>query len=213
MLGYLAVAIASHTAASPPPSAVLTNSEAPLDGTDPPHAVDIAGKPIPQSSTTMPDKPIILGKDSKSRSRAELKPEAAFDHTKHATDVGYSIDGKAATACVVCHHTEQPSAPKGKEYLRRFERKEVLTAEQLAASQQPVRSCRACHFQEATAATNEFPPPFPKEMGREPAERVTNQEAYHINCIGCHEAVAKGNPKSKAPTDETGCGSCHSKKT
>ena len=34
------------------------------DGEDPPHAVDTAGKAIPNQGTTQPDKPINLAKDS-----------------------------------------------------------------------------------------------------------------------------------------------------
>src|SRR5215213_10837449 len=98
-LGYLAVMLACNSA---PPSAALVqesntgansnaqantnttassnaaapaNSSAPAQGTNPPHAVDISGKPIPESGTTMPDQPIILAKDSKSPIRGELKPE------------------------------------------------------------------------------------------------------------------------------------------
>lgn len=208
----LAVTVSDNAASSPSSSAMLVKSEAAIDGTDPPHAVDIAGKVIPESSATQPDKPIILSKDSKDPKWGELKPEAVFDHTRHH-DVAHTLDGKTATACVECHHTEQPSATANQPYLKRFERKAVLTAEQLDTSKEPVKSCRSCHWQEATAGTAEFPPKsikYPKEMGRPPSGKLTNDNAYHTNCIGCHDVAMKRDPKLKAPQ---ACGDCHIKKT
>src|SRR5882672_10277738 len=132
---------------------VVYNTASSLDGINPPHAVDTSGKAIPESSATQPDKPIILSKDSNDPKWGELKPEAVFDHTKHH-DVTHTLDGKTATACVYCHHTEQPMPVAGKPYLKKSERNEVLTAAQLESSKQPVNSCRHCHFQEATAPTD-----------------------------------------------------------
>jgi hypothetical protein len=182
------------------------------DGTNPPHAVDITGKVIPPSSATQPDKPIILAKDSKDALYGEHTLEAAFDHVKHSTDAKRSIDGKSAPSCVECHHTEQPSAPKGQEYLKRFERDEVLTAKGLEASKKPVQSCRNCHFQSATEPTSEFPPQsvkYPRSMNRPSTGLLTNEIAYHVNCITCHKASQKRDAKSKAPT---GCTDCHVQK-
>ena len=189
----------------------LASSEASYDGTNPPHAVDVAGRAIPESSATQPDKPIILAKDSADEKWGELKPESAFDHTKHETDLMNSLDGKTATTCVECHHTEQPSAPTGHEYLKRFERKEILTTTQLEASKQPVKSCRACHFQTSSEETDEFPPKsvtYPKQMAKQPSGKLTNDVAYHSRCISCHEAATKRDPKLKAPQ---ACGECHKK--
>src|SRR5216684_3113415 len=90
------------------------------DGTTPPHAIDTDGKAIPESSATQPGKPIILSKDIHDDKYGELRPEAAYDHTKHNTDVMHTLDGKTLTTCVECHHTEQPSAPSGKPYLKTF---------------------------------------------------------------------------------------------
>jgi hypothetical protein len=210
--GYLTMTAAHNTAPSLVASAMLTGGGTQQDATTPPHAVDVDGKAIPASGTVMPDKPIILAKDSRSPIRGELKPEAAFDHAKHTTDVGHSLDGKTLTSCAECHHTEQPSAPKGQEYLKRFERKEALTAKQLQESQQPVKSCRACHLQEGEKGTSEFPPKnvtYPKEMKKAPLEKVTNEVAYHVNCRTCHEAVKLRDPKVSAPQT---CVDCHSRK-
>ncbi|MGI9065940.1 MAG: cytochrome c3 family protein [Pyrinomonadaceae bacterium] len=211
-LTCLMVTVAYNTAPSPLPSTMLAKGEAPLDGANPPHAVDIAGKTIPDSSATQPDKPIILSKDSNDPKWGELKPEAAFDHTKHH-DVTHTLDGKTATACVYCHHTEQPMPVAAQPYLKKSERTAVLTAAQLETSKQPVNSCRHCHFQEATAATDESPPKsvkYPREMGLPPSGKLTNDVAYHLRCMGCHDVAMKRDPKLKAPQ---ACGDCHVKKT
>ena len=189
------------------------NAASSFDGTNPPHAVDTAGKAIPDSSATQPDKPIILSKDSTDPKWGEFKPETPFDHTKHNTDVTHTLDGKTLTACVHCHHTEQPMPVAGKPYLKKSERTATLTAAQLETSKQPVNSCRHCHFQEATDPTDEFPPAgvkYPKEMRLPPSGKLTNENAYHLRCIGCHDAAMKRDPKLKSPQ---GCGDCHVRKT
>ena len=192
---------------------VVYNAASSLDGLNPPHAVDTSGKPIPESSATQPDKPFILSKDSNDPKWGELKPETAFDHAKHNTDVKHTLDGKTPTACVYCHHTEQPMPVAGHPYLKKSERNAVLTTAQLETSKQAVNSCRKCHFQEASEETNEFPPKgvtYPKEMGRPPSGKLTNDNAYHTKCISCHEAAMKRDPTLKAPQ---GCADCHIKKS
>jgi len=192
---------------------VVYRAAASLDGTNPPHAVDTAGKAIPESSATQPDKPFILSKDSNDPKWGEMKPEMTFDHSKHNTDVKHTLDGKTPTACVYCHHTEQPMPVAGQPYLKKSERSEVLTAAQLESSKQPVNSCRKCHFQEATEETAEFPPKgvtYPKEMGKPPSGKLTNDNAYHTKCISCHEAGMKRDATLKAPQ---ACADCHVKKT
>jgi len=138
--------------------AVVYSTTASLDGVNPPHAVDTDGKTVPESSATQPDKPIILSKDIHDDKYGELKPEAALDHTKHNTDVMHTLDGKTLTACVYCHHTEQPMPVAGQPYLKKSERSEVLTSAQLETSKQAVNSCRKCHFQEASEEHNTLGP-------------------------------------------------------
>jgi hypothetical protein len=208
---YMAVTVARNAQSSLSLTTTSGNTSVPLDGIDPPHAVDISGKVIPESSTTRPDKPIILAKDSEDPKWGELKPEAAFDHTKHSTDLTHSIDGTTVSACVECHHTDQPSARKAEEYLKRFERKELLTAAQLETSKQPVKSCRACHLSPSSEETDEFPPKgvkYPKKTGRAPSGKLTNDVAYHINCLICHETAKTRDPKLKSPLE---CAECHIK--
>lgn len=209
-LGYLTLIVAHNTASSLSPSTTLTNT---LDGTDPPHAVDTSGKAIPNQSAEQPDKPIILAKDIDDPKYSELKPEAAFNHTKHSTDAMYSRDGKTVTTCAECHHTEQPMPVAGQRYLKKSERKEVLTAKQLEDSKQPVKSCRACHFQAASDETDEYPPKgvtYPKETGKQPSGKLTNDVAYHTKCISCHDAAKQRDPQLKSPQ---ACLDCHTKKS
>lgn len=208
-LFYMTVTVVHKASSSTIPLAGLTHNGSLPDGTTPPHAVDTAGNPIPEESTKMPDKPIILAKDSADKRWGEHKPGAEFDHVKHTTDIKHSLDGKTLIACVECHHTEQPGPVAGQPYLKKFVRKEVLTEKQLAASNQPVKSCRACHFQPTADETDEFPPQsitYPKEMNRQESGRLYNQQAYHINCILCHEAAKKRDPQLTAPVD---CDQCH----
>jgi hypothetical protein len=215
ILSYLGM-MACNTA---PPTAALINSptttSAPTalpDGVDPPHAVDTSGKALPNESATQPDKPVLLAKDSDDPKSGPLKPEAAFDHVKHSTLPAYGFDGKTVAACSDCHHTDQPAAPKGMEFLAKFERKEMLTAKQLETSKEPVKSCRACHLQASAEETDDFPPKsvtYPKEMNRPPSGKLTNDIAYHLNCNTCHDATKKRDPKTKAPST---CTDCHTAK-
>lgn len=198
-LSFVTVAVAYNTASS-------------FDGQNPPHAVDTSGKTIPESSATQPDKPIILSKDSKDPIYLELRPEAAFDHSKHNTDLLHTLNGKTATACVYCHHTEQPMPVAEHPYLAKSERKEILTAKLLeTAGAQAVNSCRHCHFQaeEGSPAKVKYP------RGTEPQDAkgeavLTNRVAYHVKCISCHMAATKRDPKLKGPQ---GCADCHIKKS
>jgi hypothetical protein len=209
----LLLTFACNNSSNQTTAALINNSGAPvaaLDGTNPPHAVDIDGKAIPDESIAQPLKPIILAKDSEAKD-GELKKEAAFDHVKHSTSPNYSVDGKTVAACADCHHTDQPKAPAGQDYLKKFERKEMLTTAELEKSKQPVKSCRACHFQASAEPTDEYPPDsisYAKEAGKTATkDKITNEEAYHLNCNTCHEAARK-----RAPKSPQACADCHVQK-
>lgn len=193
---------ANANAAAATPAAVSSDTS--------PHAVDIDGKVIPDESAVQPLKPIILAKDSEAKD-GELKKEAAFDHVKHSTDPLYSVDGKTVAGCADCHHTDQPTAPAGQAYLKKFERKEMLTTAELEKSKQPVKSCRACHLQASEEPTDEYPPDsisYAKEAGKTATkDKITNEEAYHLNCNTCHEAARK-----RAPKSPQACADCHVQK-
>ena len=156
-LGYLAVLFACNTApagliqnsnakanvnAAANTNAATANANAASANTATPAAApsgqitwkhaDMGGTFLPDASATQPDKTIILAKDSTKPKpdSGPLKPEAAFDHVKHSTLATYSLSGTTMPVCVDCHHTDQPSAPAGQEYLKKFERKAVLTAKE-----------------------------------------------------------------------------------
>jgi cytochrome c553 len=203
-LGLVATAVVYNPALSRSNNALF------VDGQNPPHAQDIDGKTIPESSATQPEKPIILSKDSKDPKYVELKREAAFDHSKHNTDVKHTLEGKTLTACVYCHHTEQPMPVANVPYLKKSERNEVLNAPQLETSKQAVNSCRHCHFQVEEGSPKAVK--YPRRS--QPSEAagitvLTNQSAYHIKCITCHATAVARDANLKAPQ---GCADCHVKK-
>jgi hypothetical protein len=211
--GYLTIMYAP-TAASVCTTDAWTICSLLADGTKPPHAVDTTGKAIPESSWSQPDKPIILAKDSHDSKWGELRPEAAFDHAKHSTEVMYSLDGKTLNSCVECHHTAQPKPPAGQEYLKKSDRTATLTAAQLEASKDPVQSCRACHFQESwEGGDSPASVKYPKKSGKPPSGVLTNENAYHLNCNSCHEAVAarESTVKDSRIKPPSQCSDCHTK--
>jgi hypothetical protein len=197
---------ANTAAAATPAAASSTN----------PHAVDIDGKAIPDQSTAEPTKPIILAKDSEDAKNGEMKKEAAFDHAKHSTDASYSVDGKAAVGCAECHHTDQPKAPAGQEYLKKLERTEMLTSEGLKKSTQAVKSCRVCHFQASAEPTDEYPPDsitYAKGSGKAATkDKILNDEAYHLNCNTCHDQALKNKTRAKPAKAPAACADCHVQK-
>lgn len=211
---------ASGNTAPAPAATVQANTNAAATtpaatGAAPAHAVDIDGKVIPSESTTEPTKPIILAKDSEAKD-GELKKEAAFDHVKHSTDASYSVDGKTVVGCAECHHTDQPKAPAGQDYLKLFKRTEMLTSEQLKKSSQAVQTCRACHLQASAEPTDEYPPDsitYPKESGKVATkDKITNEEAYHLNCNTCHDQATKNKSRAKAAKAPQACADCHTQK-
>ncbi len=139
---------------------------------------------------------VELAKDSKSDTWGVAK----FDHVTHSTK-NYSIDGTSVIGCAECHHTDQPSP---KPPLKLSERKEVLTAANLAAGDS-VKSCRTCHFQ----ADSDKKQPTITYEGESDSVELTNEEAYHRNCNTCHDAVKARKPNTTAPTK---CDQCHMKK-
>jgi cytochrome c553 len=149
-------------------------------------------------------KDVVLNKSPKTND-PKGKPPVPFSHENHATK-NYSADLKSVMSCAECHHTDQPkSALKGG--LKTSERDETLTAALLEKPDaKPVKSCASCHAQEGSkpaslAANPEFTPPDESD-----AITLTNEEAFHRNCITCHEAVKKTKADTSAPTT---CAQCH----
>jgi hypothetical protein len=149
-------------------------------------------------------KTVALNKDPKSKD-PKGKPAVPFNHENHATK-NYAADMKSVMGCTECHHTDQPkSALKG--VLKTSERDEALTAALLEkADAKPVKDCRSCHAQEGDKPASLAANPevtYPEES--DPIT-MTNEEAYHRNCITCHDAVKKIKADTKAPTT---CAQCH----
>ena len=130
----------------------------------------------------------------------------AFDHETH-TLKNYTPDGKTASSCVECHHTDQPKGNL-KPPLVTSERNVVLTAEVLKdAAAGPVKMCRGCHLQ---AGDDSKPLPVITKDGKQ--VKVDNEVAYHTNCFACHDAAIKARPDLASKisgSDPKGCVKCH----
>lgn len=127
----------------------------------------------------------ILAKDSEDKQNGD----AAFNHDNHSFK-NYSANGKSKIGCVECHHTDQPKSVAAPNLVR--ERNVALTIDNYSAAAAPnVKSCRACHLQ---VGDENF------------SDVMSNEEAYHRNCINCHKDAKKSFPK--IPID---CKECHVK--
>jgi len=156
---------------------------------------------IPKESKEQPKK-IVLDKDSLDDKWGEV----AFDHETHSLK-NYNPDGKTATSCIECHHTDQPKENL-KAPLVTSERSVPLTAEVLKdAAATPVKSCRSCHLQ---AGDDSKPLPLITKDGKQ--VKVDNEIAYHTNCFACHDAAIKAKPELATKisgSDPKGCVKCH----
>jgi hypothetical protein len=153
----------------------------------------------------MPDV-IVLAKDSK------LGP-VTFNHVNH-NGGKYSIDGTGPIACIECHHVAQPASELAKHPPLKTawpaDRTTTLTAELFAKDPAgaKVAACRDCHAR--AGETPKLLPAIPeiKHESSTAMITLTNQQAFHRNCAGCHTEIKKQRPASKAPTT-TQCTMCH----
>jgi hypothetical protein len=161
------------------------------------------------SSQTKPPETIVLAKEAK------LGP-VAFNHLKHITE-NRSPDGTTPIACVECHHTAQPAAEALKHPPHKTvwpaDRTTTLTAELLDKDPKAVAAiCTDCHARADTKP--KLLPEIPTvklEGGAEPTV-MNNQQAFHINCGGCHDQVVKARPNlDPAPPTSKKCTVCHKK--
>ena len=160
-----------------------------------------------QNATTIPDV-IVLGKDAK-------LGQITFNHVSH-NGGKYSIDGNGPIACIECHHTAQPSSELQKHPPLKTswpaDRTTTLTADLFAkgAAAAGVAACRNCHAR--AGETPKLLPAIPeiKHESSTAMIQLTNQQAFHRNCAGCHTEVKKTNPAMKGPTT-TQCTMCHKK--
>ncbi len=146
-----------------------------------------------------------------------LGPEAKlggvkFTHLDHVTK-NRGIDGKQIN-CVECHHTAQPASEVAKHPPLKtawpVDRTTTLTADLLEKDPAAeVNVCRDCHSRAATKP--KLLPELPKILAEGSTGQVVlnNQQAFHRNCAGCHDQIAK-NRTTTAPTSKK-CVACHKK--
>jgi cytochrome c553 len=160
------------------------------------------------SQTKLPDT-ITLAKEAK------LGP-VTFNHLKHATEKR-SADGTKTIECVECHHTAQPAAEAVKHPPHKTvwpaDRTTTLTADLLAKDpSMTVVVCTDCH-----ARADQKPKLIPeiprlKFEGASEETIMTNQQAFHRSCGGCHDEVVKARPAlDPAPPTSKKCMVCHKK--
>ena len=154
----------------------------------------------------MPDV-VTLGKDAK-------LGQITFNHVKHNGGT-YSIDETGPIACIECHHTAQPASEIVKHPPLKTswpsDRTTTLTLDLFTKGPAAavVAACRDCHAR--TGQTPKLIAAIPeiKHEASTALISLTNQQAFHRTCAGCHTEVAKTR-KIKAPTAMQ-CTQCHKK--
>lgn len=142
---------------------------------------------------------------------AKLGP-VTFSHINHTTK-NRNLEGTGPSACIECHHTAQPAAQAAKhpplKTVWPADRTTTLTAEVLATDANAVGAvCRDCHAR--TDAKPKLLPEIPQikfETGTE-LVTLTNQQAFHRNCAGCHDEIVKTRKDVNPPTSKK-CTTCH----
>lgn len=151
---------------------------------------------------------IVLGKDAK-------LGQITFNHVNH-NGGKYSIDGTGPIACIECHHTAQPASDAAKhpplKTVWPADRTTVLTSDLFTKDPAAagVAACRDCHAR--AGATPKLIDKIPEIKHESSAAIITltNQQAMHRNCAGCHTEAAKQNKAFKGPTTMQ-CTACHKK--
>ncbi|MEO5858582.1 MAG: cytochrome c3 family protein [Pyrinomonadaceae bacterium] len=149
---------------------------------------------------------ILLGKDAK-------LGIVTFNHVNH-NGGKYSIDGTGPIACVECHHTAQSATELIKHPPLRTawpaDRTTTLTAELFAKDPAAagVAACRECHARAGETPKLLSAIPEIKHESSTAMISLTNQQAFHRNCAGCHTEAVKQNKALKGPTTMQ-CTACH----
>ena len=154
-----------------------------------------------------PPEVITLGADAKLGS-------IKFNHLDHISK-NRGVEGTTQLACVECHHTAQPSAEALKHPPHKTvwpgDRTTTLTLELLEKDPNALAAvCRDCHARADTKPKLLPEIPQVKFEGSAEPTIMTNQQAFHRNCGGCHDEVAKKKPDTTAPTSKK-CLQCHKK--
>ncbi len=161
------------------------------------------------SSQTKAPETIVLAKDAK-------LGQVTFNHLDHITK-NRSADGTKQIACVECHHTAQPASEAAKHPPHKTvwpaDRTTTLTLELLEKDANAVGAvCRDCHAK--TDAKPKLLPAIPQVKFEGSAEPtiMTNQQAFHRSCGGCHDDAVKARPTlDPAPPTSKKCTVCHKK--
>ena len=149
-----------------------------------------------------------------------LAPEAklggvSFSHVNHVTK-NRNLEGTAPMTCVECHHTAQPAAEVIKHPPLKTawpaDRTTTLTVDLFEKDPKApeMAACRDCH------ARTDTKPKLLAELPQIKLEEGTalitlnNQQAFHRNCAGCHDAIAKNRKDVNPPTSKK-CMVCHKK--
>jgi cytochrome c553 len=135
-----------------------------------------------------------------------------FSHIDHTTK-NRSIEG-SKMACIECHHVAQPAADAAKHPPLKTawpaDRTTTLTAElfEKDPSAASVAACRDCHARADTKPKllSEIPQ-IKLEVGTE-LITLSNQQAFHRNCAGCHGEIVKTSKDLNPPTSKK-CTACH----
>ncbi len=138
-----------------------------------------------------------------------------FSHIDHITK-NRNLAGTAPMACIECHHTAQPAAEAGKHPPLKTawpaDRTSTLTIDQFDKDPQApvVVVCRDCHSRADTKP--KLLPEIPQIKLEEGTALITltNQQAFHRNCAGCHDEIVKTRKDVNPPTSKK-CMSCHKK--
>lgn len=155
--------------------------------------------------TKKPQDTYLLGTEAK------LGP-VTFSHINH-TSKNRNLEGTEPSACIECHHTAQPAAEAAKHPPLKTawpaDRTTTLTAELLAKEPDAAGAvCRDCHAR-ADAKPKLLPeiPQIKFTVGTE-LVTLTNQQALHRNCAGCHDEIVKTGTGVNPPTSKK-CTACH----
>jgi hypothetical protein len=148
---------------------------------------------------------------------AKLGP-VTFSHVNHITK-NRSADGTKPIACVECHHTAQPASEAVKHPPHKTawpaDRTTTLTMELLEKDPNAVGAvCRECHARVDTKPKLLPEIPQVKFEGSADPTIMTNAQAFHRNCGGCHDEVVKARPDlTPPPPTSKKCMACHKKTT
>lgn len=172
--------------------------------------IELLGTPSLAQQADAPKMPevVTLGKDAK-------LGQVAFSHAKHNGGT-YTITPGTPIGCISCHHTARPAAEIAKfpplKTAWPADRTTTLTAELFTKDPKGagVVSCRDCHAQAGQKPKLLDKIPEIKHEGSAAPITLTNQQAYHRTCAGCHVEVKKTVTASKAPVTAQ-CTMCHKK--